>query len=135
LHGIPKTLNSDWDVKFVSHFWRTLWMRLGSKLQFSSSHHPQTDGQIEVANRSMGNLMRSLVRDNPKKWDLTLPQAEFSYNRSINHTTGMSSFEIVYEKNPITPYDLAPITVTHQVCTQGDERSTQIKELHQHVRE
>nr|GEV41148.1 reverse transcriptase domain-containing protein [Tanacetum cinerariifolium] len=48
LHGVPKTLTFDRDVKFVSHFWRTLWTRLGSKLQFSSSHHPQTDGQNEV---------------------------------------------------------------------------------------
>nr|GEW86855.1 reverse transcriptase domain-containing protein [Tanacetum cinerariifolium] len=34
LHGVSKTLTSDQDVKFVSHFWRTLWTRLGSKLQF-----------------------------------------------------------------------------------------------------
>ncbi|GJV87786.1 RNA-directed DNA polymerase [Tanacetum coccineum] len=51
LHGVPKTLTSDRDVKFVSHFWRTLWTRLGSKLQFSSSHHPQTDGSV---NRTTG---------------------------------------------------------------------------------
>nr|GEU90053.1 hypothetical protein [Tanacetum cinerariifolium] len=51
LHGVPKTLTFDRDVKFVSHFWRTLWTRLGSKLQFSSSHQPQTDGQTEVVNR------------------------------------------------------------------------------------
>nr|GEW73440.1 RNA-directed DNA polymerase [Tanacetum cinerariifolium] len=66
LHGVPKTLTSDQDVKFVSHFWRTLWTRLGSKLQFSSSHHPQTDGQTEIVNRSLGNLLRSLIRDNAK---------------------------------------------------------------------
>ncbi|GJY25955.1 RNA-directed DNA polymerase [Tanacetum coccineum] len=83
LHGVPKNLTFDQDVKFVSHFWRTLWTRLGSKLQFSSSHHPQTDGQTEVVNRSLGNLLRSLIRggggDNAKQWDLILPQAEFVY--------------------------------------------------------
>nr|GFB87998.1 RNA-directed DNA polymerase [Tanacetum cinerariifolium] len=39
LHGVPKTPTFDQDVKFVSHFWRTLWTRLGYKLQFSSSRH------------------------------------------------------------------------------------------------
>ncbi|GJS13506.1 RNA-directed DNA polymerase [Tanacetum coccineum] len=40
LHGVPKTLTSNRDVKFVSHFWSTFWTHLGSKLQFSSSSHP-----------------------------------------------------------------------------------------------
>ncbi|GJW53499.1 reverse transcriptase domain-containing protein [Tanacetum coccineum] len=97
-----------------SNDYRITMIKKGSKLRFSSSHHPQIDGQTEVANRSLGNLMRSLARDNPKKWDLTLPQAEFAYNRSINRTTGKSPFEIVYEKNPFNPLDLAPITLTHQ---------------------
>ncbi|GJY66145.1 RNA-directed DNA polymerase [Tanacetum coccineum] len=45
LHGVLKTIKTDRDVKFVSHFWRTLWRKMGTQLQFSSSHHHQTDGQ------------------------------------------------------------------------------------------
>ncbi|GJW31109.1 RNA-directed DNA polymerase [Tanacetum coccineum] len=135
LHGVPKTLTSDRDVKFVSHFWRTLWTRLGSKLQFSSSHHPQTDGQTEVVNRSLGNLLRSLIRDNAKQWDLILPQAEFAYNRSVNRTTGKSPFEVVYGRNPITPLDLVPVPEVGQFSEEGADQSEQIKELHRSVQE
>ena len=72
LHGLPLSIVSDKDTKFVSHFWRTLWKKLGANLSFSSAYHPQIDGYTEVVNKILGNILQSLVYENTKQWDLSL---------------------------------------------------------------
>jgi hypothetical protein len=87
LHGFPNNIVSDRDTIFVGHFWRTLWKKLGTNLSFSSTYHPQTDGKTKVVNKSLGNILRSLVSENPKQWDQVLAQVEFAYNDSPNRST------------------------------------------------
>jgi hypothetical protein len=51
---------------------------------------------MEVVNRSLGDLLRSLVIEHHSIWDSILPQAEFAYNDSVNRSTGKSPFQFVY---------------------------------------
>lgn len=53
LHGLPKSIVCDQDPTFSSTFWRELFRLNGTSFNFNSSHHPQTDGQIEVVNRTL----------------------------------------------------------------------------------
>ncbi|PKA61678.1 putative mitochondrial protein [Apostasia shenzhenica] len=114
LHGLPKTMVSDRDTQFVSYFLKTLWNKMGTKLLFSTVYHPHTDGQTEVVNRSLGDLLRCLVGDHTSSWDLVLLMAEFAYNSSVNRSTGMSPFMIVTGYEPRKPIDLIELPVSYR---------------------
>jgi hypothetical protein len=129
LHGLPRRRVYDRDVRFTGHFWRTLWKKLGTKLKFSSAYHPQSDGQTEMVNRSLVNMLRSLVGENPKQWDKVLAQVEFSYNDSPNKSTGMSPFHILYGMNPRGVYELRDFGQMEKRSADGEDFETRIDEL------
>ncbi|XP_026384535.1 uncharacterized protein LOC113280099 [Papaver somniferum] len=134
LHGVPKSITSDRDTKFLSYFWKTLWMRLGTALQFSTTSHPQTDGQTEVVNCSLGNLIRAKCVDNSKQWDILLPHMEFPLNTSINRSTGKIPFEIVYSKVPNHTLDLVVLPNTQSASTVADSFIEKATEIHNSVK-
>ena len=119
LHGIPRTIVSDRDAKFLSFFWKTLWANLGAKLLFSITCHPKIVGQTEVVNRTLSALLRALISRNLRTWEDCLPHVEFAYNRSLHSTTKFNLFEIVYGFNPLTPLDLTPLALSERANLDG----------------
>ena len=132
---MPKSIVLDRDTKFIGHFWRTLWKKLGTNLAFSSTYHPQMDGQMEVVNRSLGDLLRSLVIEHYSSWDHIFPQAEFAYNDSVNRSTGKSPFEIVYGRQPRGVYELRDSEQIMTTSASTEEFAEAMKELHSRVKE
>jgi hypothetical protein len=47
LHGIPSSIVSDKDLRFTLRFWKQFQDSMGTNLKFSTTVHPQTDGQSE----------------------------------------------------------------------------------------
>ena len=80
LHGVPQNITSDKDVRFVNAFWQTIHDTLGTNLFFSTTNHPQTDGQSERTIRTLVQLLRSFCKTDILHWDEFLFAAEFSYN-------------------------------------------------------
>ena len=130
MYGIPKSIVSDHDVKFLSYFWKTLWGKLGTKLLFSTTCHPQTDGQTEVVNRTLSQLLRAVIQKNLKSWEEWLPFVEVAYNRSVHSTTTFSPFEIVYGFNPLTPMDLIPLPREKKASLDGEKKEKKVRQLH-----
>ena len=135
LHGVPNTIVSDRDAKFLSHFWRTLWAKLGTKLLFSTTCHPQTDGQTEVVNRTLSTMLRTVLKKNIKMWEDCLPHIEFAYNRSLHSTTKMCPFEIVYGLLPRAPIDLMPLPSSEKLNFDAKQRAELMLKLHETTKE
>ena len=56
--GLPKDIVNDRDARFTSRFWVELFKLFGSKLKFSTTNHPQTDGQTERINVLLEEYLR-----------------------------------------------------------------------------
>jgi len=103
LHGIPTSIVSDRDPRFVSKFWQELHQALGTKLKLSSAYHLQTDGQSERTIQSLEDLLRACAMEYKGSWDQLLPLVEFTYNNSHHSSIGMAPFEALYGRKCRTP--------------------------------
>ncbi|GJU85846.1 putative reverse transcriptase domain-containing protein [Tanacetum coccineum] len=75
-HGVPVSIISGRNGKFTPHFWKSLNKTLGTRLDMSTTYHPETDGQSERTIQTLEDMLRAYVLDFGKGWDKHLPLAE-----------------------------------------------------------
>ncbi|KAG8498807.1 hypothetical protein CXB51_005706 [Gossypium anomalum] len=103
LHGIPLSIISDRDPRFTSRFWQKLQDALGTKLNFSTAFHPQTDGQSERVIQILEDMLRCCVLEFQGSWERYLPLVEFAYNNSYQTSLKMAPYEALYGRKCRTP--------------------------------
>ena len=103
LHGVPVSIVSDRDPRFTSRFWPSLQAALGTRLHFSTSFHPQTDGQSERIIQTLEDMLRACVMEFKGSWDTHLALMEFAYNNSYQASVEMAPFEALYGRKCRTP--------------------------------
>jgi hypothetical protein len=100
LHGLPSKIISDRDVRFTSRFWQALFQLTGTKLNFSSSHHPETDGQTERMNRTIEDLLRTQISHNETSWLDHIDAIEIAINNSKQASTLHSPYFLNFGFHP-----------------------------------
>nr|GEZ40742.1 putative reverse transcriptase domain-containing protein [Tanacetum cinerariifolium] len=108
-HGIPVSIISDRDPRFVSNFWRSLQNALGTRLDMSIAYHPETDGQSERAIQTLEDMLRACLIDFGKGWVNHLPLVEFSYNNSYHTSNKAAPFEALYGRKCRSPKSYADL--------------------------
>ncbi|XP_071918797.1 uncharacterized protein [Coffea arabica] len=103
LHGIPVSIVSDRDPRFVSRFWQQLQGTLGTKLNFSITYHPQTDGQSERTIQTLEDMLRTCILDFGGSWGQYMALVEFAYNNSYHSSIQMAPYEALYGRKCRSP--------------------------------
>jgi len=63
LHGVPLSIVSYRDTKFISRFWRGFQRAIGTQLRLSTTFHPQKDGQLERTIQTLEDMLRACALD------------------------------------------------------------------------
>jgi hypothetical protein len=100
LHGVPTSVVSDRDIRFVNSFWEHLSNRLQFNTKLTVAHRPQGDGQTERMNAVLEQHLRAYISYLQDDWVDWLPYAEFSANSMKSETTGMTPFFANYGYHP-----------------------------------
>ncbi|MCO5549863.1 hypothetical protein L7F22_003337 [Adiantum nelumboides] len=114
------------------NFWKGLFENLGTRLNFSSAYHPQTDGQSEIANLTVLDLLKAYVMevDQRSQWEKYLPLVEYAYKNTVHTSIGKAPFEVIEgrSKSPL-------LLKVHGKIFVADEYSRDLKESFQKIKE
>ena len=91
------------DARFTSRFWESVQRALGTRLKFSTTFHPQKDGQSKRTIQILEDMLRACVMDFQVSWNHYISLIEFAYNNSFYATIGIALYEFLYSRKCRSP--------------------------------
>nr|XP_025685323.1 uncharacterized protein LOC112786123 [Arachis hypogaea] len=128
-YGIPREIISDNGRQFTDHKLATFLTNFNIKHHFSSVDHPQTNGQVESANRIILQGLKKKLGEAKGEWADLIPEILWSYNTSIQSATGETPFKLVYGAEALIPVEVSVPTLRTELYNQPNNQQARSAEL------
>ena len=116
-------------------WWPWLWLWLGLNATGITSYHLEIDGQMEMVNQVIEDILCAYCSRESKAWFNYLPLVDFAYNSSFHQSIGMSPFKALYGQDCITPLSWSNPTIRIEASLQMlEEMEEQTKLIRKEIK-
>ncbi|GJZ91538.1 reverse transcriptase domain-containing protein [Tanacetum coccineum] len=104
--GLPGEIISDNGKQFRDNPFKDWCEKLNIKQRFTSVKHPQTNGQVERANRSLGEGIKARLREDNRNWVEEVPHVLWAHHTMIKTSNGDTLFSLTYGTEAVIPVEI-----------------------------
>jgi ribonuclease HI len=104
---VSKAITVDNGTQFGVETFKELCDHIGTKIQFASVRHPESNGLVERANGIIMTGIMKLIFNQPRgKWPEELIKVVWSHNTTMSRSIGFTPFKLLFGDEAVTPEDV-----------------------------
>ncbi|GJU04711.1 reverse transcriptase domain-containing protein [Tanacetum coccineum] len=109
--GLPGEIISDNGKQFRDNPFKDWCEKLCIRQCFASVKHPQANGLVERANRSLGEGIKARLEERSKNWLEELPHVLWAHRTMIKSSNGETPFSLTYGTEAVIPAEIGMPTL------------------------